>query len=241
MRRAVVNEFEQLADALSSYNAMFAYRLMNLCVKAEEVSLLPIRVLIEGDMQPLEKCATIAKTGDYEFMIIPKFDEDMMTIGQGILRAHPEFKQKIDSTKVETADTKGNLKESEAHFIRVAMPEVNDDRYDVLKDGVKVAYEQCKAQMEGANLKADVVFAELCVGESEDNLDILKQEREKLNDQWYGQRDKLYNEKLQEIEEAHDKWLAEQAGLEQRRQEEEAAHSETAAYSMKLNQDDYAS
>ena len=30
-----------LGDALSTLNAQFAYRLMNLCVKAEPVSLLP--------------------------------------------------------------------------------------------------------------------------------------------------------------------------------------------------------
>ena len=42
MRRAVVKEFEQLGEKLSNYNAIFAYRLMNLCVKAEEVSLLPV-------------------------------------------------------------------------------------------------------------------------------------------------------------------------------------------------------
>lgn len=238
MRRIVVKEFEDLAEALSNYNAMFAYRVMNLCVKAEEVSLLPIQVPIEGQMQNLEKCATIAKDGDYDFLIIPKYDDDMMMIGQGILKVHPEFKQKIESTKVETADTKGDVRESEVHYIRVTMPVVDDDRYDVLKDGVKVCYEQCKAQMEAANLKADAVLADMCEGESEENLELVKQERKKLNDQWYSHRDKLYNEKLQEIEDAHNKWLAELDEQEQKRLEDEAAHSESAAYSMKLGQED---
>ena len=208
MRRVIVNEFDQLAEALSSYNAMFAYRMMNLCVKAEEVSLLSVQVPIEGQMQNLEKCATIAKDGDYDFLIIPKYDDDMMMIGQGILKAHPEFKQKIESTKVETADTKGNVRESEVHYIRVTMPVVDDDRYDVLKDGVKVCYEQCKAQMEAANLKADAVLADMYEGESEENLELIKQERKKLNDQWYGQRDKLYEDKLKEIEEAHLQYIS---------------------------------
>lgn len=238
MRRVIVNEFDQLAEALSSYNAMFAYRMMNLCVKAEEVSLLSVQVPIEGQMQNLEKCATIAKDGDYDFLIIPKYDDDMMMIGQGILKAHPEFKQKIESTKVETADTKGNVRESDVHYIRVTMPVVDDDRYDVLKNGAKVCYEQCKAQMEAANLKADAVLADLCVGETKENLDLIKQERERLNGQWYGQRDKVWQDKLQEIEDAHDKWLAEQNEKEHLRQEDEAAHSATAAHSMKLESED---
>ena len=238
MRRVIIREFEQLSEALSSYNAMFAYRLKNLCVKAEEVALLPVKVPIEGELKKLEECAIIAKQGDYEFMIFPKYDEDMMMIGQGILAVHPEFKQKIDSMKVDTTDAEGNPKETDAHYILVTMPVVDDDRYDVLKDGVKLAYDDCKYRMDASNIKADATLAELCVGESEENLELIKQERKKLNDQWYGQRDKLYNEKLQEIEDAHNKWLAEKAERDQKREEEEAAHSESAAHSMKLDQAD---
>ena len=68
----------------------------------------------------------------------------------------------------------------------------------------------------------------------------LKSAREKLNETWNGQRDKVYNEKLQEIEDAHNKWLAEREAKEQRRQEDEATHSDTAARSMKIDQDDMA-
>ena len=69
-------------------------------------------------------------------------------------------------------------------------------------------------------------------------MNLIKQEREKLNQQWDEHRDKLYNTKLQEIEDAHNKWLAEKAERDQKREEEEAAHSESAAYSMKLGQED---
>ena len=44
------------------------------------------------------------------------------------------------------------------------------------------------------------------------------------------------NEKLQEIEDAHNKWLAEREEKEQKRQEDEASHGDTAAHSMKLDE-----
>ena len=236
MKRAIINEFERLGETLSNYNAIFAYRLMNLCVKAEEVSLLPIEVLIEGEVQNLEKCTTIGKKDDYSFMIVPKFDEDLPSLAYSITRVHPEFKQEIQSMKVESADINGATTEKDVRYILVTMPEVNDDRYDVLKDGVKVCYEECKAQMEAANVKSKAKIAEFGIGESEDDLDRIKKGIDQLNDQWNGQRDKLYQEKLQEIEDAHNKWLAEKSETDQRQQEEDAARGNEVTYSMRMGQ-----
>lgn len=236
MKRAILKEFDQLGESLSKDSAVFAFRLKNLCVKAEEMSLLPIQVLIEGEFQKLEECTVIGKPDDYSFMIFPKYDEDMVTLGQSIKVEHPEFKQDIKSMTVDTVDENGNPKEADARYILVTMPEVDDNRYDVLKDGVKLCYEECKAKMEADNMKADAKFSQLIIGESDEDIEKLKKEREKLNDQWYGQRDKLYNEKLQEIEDAHNKWLAEKSETAQRQQEEEAARGDEVTYSMRMGQ-----
>ncbi len=238
MRRVLIREFEQLGEALSNFNAVFAYRIMNLCVKAEEVALLPVKVVVEGELQNLEQCSSINKKNDYTFVIIPKFDEDIQQIGFGIAKVHPEFKQKVETTIVDVTQPDGSTKQTVAPYIVVTMPEVDDDRYDLLKEGVKLSYDECKARMEAVNAKADVNFAELCVGEDEENIEMIKQEREKLNDQWYGQRDKLYNEKLQEIEDAHNKWLAEKSEADQRQQEEEAARGDEVTYSMRMGQEE---
>lgn len=240
MRRVIIREVDDLGEALSNFSGVFAYRIMNLCVKAEEVSLLPIQVLVEGELQNLEKCTTIARNDDYSFMIFPKYEEDLPALQQGIANAHPEFKQEIGSKKYQATDRKGEVREQDAKYVLVTMPDVDDDRYDVLKDGVKLAYDQCKTQMDAANAKADVRLAELCVGESEENMQLIKEERDRLNEEWNGHRDNLYNEKLQEIEDAHNKWLTERDEKEQKRQEDEASHSETAARSMRIDQDDMA-
>lgn len=240
MKRAIMREFDQLGEMLSNYSAVFSYRLKNLCVKAEEVSLIPIQVMIEGEPQKLEECTTIGKEDEYSFMIFPNFDEDLQAISTGIIIEHPEFKQEVKTMKVDGVDVNGNQEEKDVRYILVTMPEVDDNRYDVLKDGVKVCYEECKAQMDAANLKADVNFTRLSVGESEEDIEKVKAARGKLNETWDGQRDKIYNEKLQEIEDAHNKWLAERDEKEQKRQEDEATHSDTAARSMKIDQDDMA-
>ena len=237
MRRSVIKEFDQLGESLSNQSAQFAYRMKNLCVKAEEVALLPVEILIEGEFQKLESCATIGKKDDYSFMVFPNYEEDLETMGKGIFRVHPEFKQKIESMQVDSVDENGNDKPVDVRYILVTMPEVDDNRYDVLKDGVKVCYEECKAQMQAANAKADVKFAQLTIGESDEDIDKLKKGREKLNEQWNGKRDQLYNDKLKEIEDAHNKWISENAVIHQRNKEDAAANSENVVSSMRMSPD----
>ena len=198
------------------------------------MALLPVEILIEGEFQKLESCATISKKDDYSFMVFPNYEEDLETMGKGIFRVHPEFKQKIESMQVDSVDEAGKNKSMDVHYILLTMPEVDDDRYDVLKDGVKVCYEECKARMEVLNRRADAKFAELTIGDTDEDVEKLKAAREKLNDQWYGHRDKLYNEKLQEIEEAHNKWLAERGEEERKRMEDEASHNDDVALSMRM-------
>ena len=184
MRRSIIKEFDQLGESLSNQSAQFAYRMKNLCVKAEEVALLPVEILIEGEFQKLESCATIGKKDDYSFMVFPNYEEDLETMGKGIFRVHPEFKQKIESMQVDSVDEAGKNKSMDVHYILLTMPEVDDDRYDVLKDGVKVCYEDCKARMEVLNRKADAKFADLTIGDTDEDVKKLKAAREKLNEQW---------------------------------------------------------
>ena len=208
MKRAIINEFERLGDTLSNYNAIFAYRLMNLCVKAEEVSLLPIEVLIEGEVQNLEKCTTIGKKDDYSFMIVPHYEDDIPALEQGIFKAHPEFKLKKMTMTVDSIDLKGNPKEVEVPYILATMPDVTDERYDILNEGVKLLYENCKAKMEAAILKSDTKLAGLLVSEGKDTVDEVTDAIDMIKKEWNDKRDQTRDEKLKEIEDAYQKWLA---------------------------------
>ena len=238
MRRSIIREFEQLSESLSNYSTMFGYNLKNLCIKAEEVSLLPVQVMVEGEMQNLEKCTTIAKKDDYSFMIFPNYEEDMLAVAKGIMAVHPEFKQEEKTMKVDTVDSEGNPTEADAHYILVTMPEVDDDRYDALKKGVEALYEGCKNQMDVANTNADVKLAVLTVDETPENMRLIKAERDKLNKQWTEHRDGLYHEKLQEIEDVHNKWLNQKADLDQKQKEKEDARGENVTYSMRMGKHD---
>lgn len=193
---------------LSNLSGVFGYQLQNLCVKAEPVALLTIEVNVEGENQKLEDCTTVAQNDDYSFMIVPHYEDDIPALEQGIFKAHPEFKLKKMSMTVDSIDLKGNPKEVEHPYILATMPDVTDERYKILNEGVKLLYENCKAKMEAAILKSDAKLAELLVGESKDTVDEVTDAIDMIKKEWNDKREQTRDEKLKEIEDAYQKWLA---------------------------------
>lgn len=238
MKRAIFTEYDQYGEDLSGHCTRFAYRLMNLCVKAEEVSLLPVEVLIEGNLQKLEECSQIAKKDEYSFMIVPNFEDDMPAIAQGILFEHPEFKQSFHTLTIDSVDEEGKPASSDVAYLLLTMPKVDNDRYKVLKDTAKVLYDECKAAMELSSTKADAKLAPLMANETEENVKKYKKVRDKIEADWNDHREKVYHDKLQEIEDAHNMWMADNVEVLLDRFEDEAAHNDNAGYSMRLDSED---
>lgn len=211
MKRSVISEIDKLSESLSTLSAQFAYRLMNLCVKSEPVSLLSVSVTVEGEQQTIEKCAQVSKDDDFTFKVFPNYDGDVPVIAQAIFKVHPEFKQEMKTADIDIVDEEGQTRIERIPYILLTMPEVNDDRYDVLNDGVKVLYEKSKAQMEAVAVKTDAKLVSLMSDMNESEIDKVKSVCDDEVKTWSEQRDKIYNDKLKEIDDAHKKWLAKQA------------------------------
>ena len=211
MKRSVISLFEAMEEKLSGYVAVANYRYMNLCVKAEEVSLLSVRVNVEGEEKNIEEVAQVSKKGDYQFVAIPNYPEDLLPLAQGIAMQHPEFKQEFDAENVEVGDGEGNPQTVKVKMLILTMPEVDDDRYDVLKKAVDAAYDECKVEMEAVVSQTKTQITPLLAGEEPADVKRVKDGIEKSEKTWAEHRDKFHNEKLKEVEEAHNKWKAKQA------------------------------
>lgn len=211
MKRSIISLYEAMDEKLSGYVAVANYRYMNLCVKAEEVSLLSVRVNIEGEEKNIEEVAQVSKKGDYQFVAIPNYPEDLLPLAQGIAVQHPEFKQDFDAENVEVGDGEGNLQQVKVKMLILTMPEVDDDRYDVLKKAVDAAYDECKVDMQTVISQTRTELTPLLVDEEPSDVKRVKEAIDKSEKTWNGHRDKFHNEKLKEIEEAHNKWKAKQA------------------------------
>jgi hypothetical protein len=215
MKRSVINKFEMMEGKLSGYVAQLNFRFMNLCVKAEPMSLLSARFNIQGEEKQIEDVAQVSKKGDYQFMAIPNFEDDMAPLAVGIALKHPEFKQEYGEETVNIVDEQGEPQSVKVKYLLLTMPEVDDNRYDALKTGVDAAYNQCKAQMEAVAQRAEPEISLLLEGEDQEDIDRVKKAIEKLKKSYSEQRDKFYDEKIKEIEEAHENWQINQ--VEKRR------------------------
>ena len=228
MKRAVINEITQLHEKLQGHVYMMFFGYANLCVKADPASLIPVSVMIEGKPMKIEEVATLAKRGDYEFAIVPKIDEDLMTIAQGIASSHPEFKQERQTMDVELS----NGKHRDIPYLLLTMPEVDDNRYDLLKNAVKSLYDVCKSKMTVANAQTDAKLAALCADENPEEVDNMRKALEEQREMWDKHRDKLRDDKLKEIEEGHQHWMTQKEEHQQQR-----SGDNSVATSMRLNQE----
>ena len=215
MKRSVINKFGMMESKLSGYVAQLNFRFMNLCVKAEPMSLLSARFNIQGEEKQIEDVAQVSKKGDYQFMAIPNFEDDMAPLAVGIALKHPEFKQEYGEETVNIVDEQGEPQSVRVKYLLLTMPEVDDNRYDALKTGVDAAYNQCKAQMEAVAQRVEPEISLLLEGEDQEDIDRVKKAVEKLKKSYSEQRDKFYDEKIKEIEEAHENWQINQ--VEKRR------------------------
>ena len=215
MKRSVINKFEMMEGKLSGYVAQLNFRFMNLCVKAEPMSLLSARFNIQGEEKPIEDVAQVSKKGDYQFMAIPNFEDDMAPLAVGIALKHPEFKQEYGEETVNVVDEQGDPQSVKVKYLLLTMPEVDNNRYEALKTAVDAAYNQCKTQMKAVVERAEPEMALLQEGEDQQDIDRVKKAVEKLKKSYNEQRDKLYDDKIKEIDEAHENWQINQ--VEKRR------------------------
>ena len=85
---------------MASYMTLLNFRYINLCVKAEAASLIPVNVNIFGEDKDIEEVAEVAIQDDYHLAVFPKNDEYIRYITQGVINVHPEFKLSMKTMKV---------------------------------------------------------------------------------------------------------------------------------------------
>lgn len=240
MRKNISLLLGELESKASGYVALLNFRFFNLCVKAEPAALLPITIKMLGKEYDLEQVADAAKPNDFQFVIFPKDDSFRLDISKGIAKMHPEFEQKF--MKV---DENGKLvelsEESETNkstkCIRLTMPKVNKDRRDLLTEGVKGLYEQCKLKLDSNfTFYGQQVVAKL-FGAQKEEIDEAKEALEDIKTQHYDLAKTYRDNKLEEIETAFQEYLSEQTSKEQKDKEQYDASNKDVTQGFKMVDD----
>lgn len=213
MRKSIQILLGEMDAKLTGYAGMLNYRYMNLCVKAEPAALLSMTITdIEGNLYHIEEVADSMQADEFTFEIVPHEMEMLPFIQKGIEEAHPEFKQEVIKPKDEDHFFMANTVEYEAErHIVCKMPEVDNNRYDVLKESVKTLYDQCMTEIEKVKAKYTQILADKTSELPKKEADEAKEKLEALGKQYSDTCKLYYDDKMKEIEESHQKWLASQA------------------------------
>lgn len=208
MRKSIKIFLGEVDTKLTGYASLLNYRYMNLCIAAEPMALLSITITdIEGNEYHIEDMASTMLPDEFSFEIVPHDITMLPYIQEGITKAHPEFKQKVIKPKDEDhffmPDTSDY--EKERHIV-CTMPEVDDNRYDLLKDAVKTLYEECKVDVDKIKTKYTQLLAERTKDLPADEADEAKNEMKKMVDQYTEIIKSYHDKKKKEVEDSHQKW-----------------------------------
>lgn len=232
MRRTIEAVIQEMEGKLSGYCALLNYRYMNLCVKAEPMALLSIQLEDEnGELCNLESMADAMLSNKYQFEVVPKKSKDLFIISKGFKEAHPEFEQEIV-----TPDDKSRFhtdQDDEKHII-YTMPVVNSDRHDFLMDAVKTLHDQCKVQVDKVNAAYPVKLASKLIGLPEEEVEEAKKKMEDSQNTYFKICDDYMARKQQEIEDAYQHYLEEQAAKNAKEEEIAATRINRSSNSMQM-------
>lgn len=213
MRKSIEMILGEADAKFAGYASLLNYRYMNLCVAAEPMALLSVTITdIEGNEYQIEEMADTMLPDEFSFEIVPRDMTMIPYIQEGVAKVHPEFKQEVIKPKDEDhffmPDTPDYDKE---RHIVCTMPEVDDNRYDLLKDAVKAYYEECKVDIDKVKAKYSQTLTEKTQNLPKDEADEAKNEWDKMLDQYTEFIKAYHDKKVKEIEDGHNKWRADQA------------------------------
>ena len=231
MKLSIETLIHEMEGKLGGYVTLLVYRYANLCVKAQPLALMSTIVEDEeeGNMK-IEQVAGLMLPDEFHLKLIPYDPRFNYPLCKAIKKEHPEFKQEL-------VKPDNSTDEDERHLI-LAMPVVNDDRHDELTDAVNVLYDGCKAQVDKTvasyKVKLEPKIAPLTSDEHDEAQNAFDTSVKTHTDMI----DKVKADKLQEIEEAYQHYLAEQAEKQTAADEKAAARGENAGQQFNINQED---
>lgn len=213
MRNSIKILLGELDAKLTGHAGLLNYRYMNLCIKAEPAALLSLIVTdIEGNTYNIEEVADTMIPNDFSFEFVPKEMEMLPFIQKGIAETHPEFKQEVIKPKDDEHFFVANSADydKERHIV-CTMPEVDNNRYDLLKQSVKALYDERMVEMDKIKAEYTKTLSDRTADLPKEEADEAKNKLEELFKR-YSEICKTYRDnKVKEIEESHQKWLADQA------------------------------
>lgn len=209
MKKTVLSLLSDLQGRLLGYFSVMSYGYCQLCVKADPSSLLGFEHEHDGEISKIENLAEIGVHDEPEHAdkleVYPRDPRNLPVLMQGIMEIHPEFRQSLEKYK----DADANDDSLESKYLRLTMPEVNDERRDLLLTAVDALDTECKLKYDAMKAKYLAKITKLLL-DTPQELDEAKAHIDQLLDEANAMRQQMTDDKKKEVEEAYGRYLARQ-------------------------------
>ena len=237
MRKSTALLLGEVEGKMSGYVALMNYKYLNLCVKAEPASLLPVTVEYGNESFDIEQVADVTMPQENQLQVYPKDPVLLFAIGKAIATSHPEFKQDTVVDKgdeKEESSTNSEQEDDADKSILLTMPTVDKDRRDALMEGVKILFDEVKVKLDtNFNFYTQKITLKLAsaspeeIDEAKKALGDIKKQHDDLAKEYRENKEK-------EIETAYQLYLEKQTEKEKNKQEQEAATNKKAGQGFKM-------
>lgn len=218
---------KEYENVLSGYAMLLAFRLINLCVKADATILLPTIVYVNGEEKKMEDVADVGMRAEDVLDIYPFHEDLIKPIGVAVAEIHPELKQKLETIHVDE-------QQKDFKYLSLTIPEVDKNRHDILLEGVDAFADLAKGQTDAAEARYTVRLEKELFGRPADETDEAHNHfKETLED--HNKRVKsIIEDKQKEIEDAYKRYQEKQAEKEQSKLEQMAAEGADVKSQLKM-------
>lgn len=226
MNSLVLSQIDDIRQQMVGYTVLLSFKYVNLCIKADAMSLLPVTVYNDGREHEIEEVASVSVANDYQLLVYPKYSEMLPNIIFGIGQAHPEFKMNVKRGEmtvmpIEEAKQYREIKmgaepeeidkmtdaepdgDPEGLFLVYTMPEINKERRDILTLAVKDLHAECVERIDSIYFRHADNIVTMLTNTPPQEAETLKNALERVYHDNKEHADKLRDEKLQEIDDAY--------------------------------------
>lgn len=222
MEKKIQQVLDEAQGVMDGLTAVLFFRLANIPVEADPLSLLSVTVKIEDNERSLEDVATPSKLDKYSFAFVPKDNDYIFPIIRGLKREHPDFE--IEQGQMESAPEINFSAEERAmlgmpesdeqpesqKYLICKMPEMNDSRRETYTDLTEATCETSKKQIGAKKTKFEAVLLKRSIGMPEDQVEEAKEQLDSIVESSLAECDKSKETKIASIEEAYQLYLSTQ-------------------------------
>lgn len=199
-------------NVLSRQIFLLLYSYFNICVESEPMVMLSIPVTIGGNSLNLEDTGELSILNKQQYCIIPFNESYIPNIIRGVMMEHPELKTEVMGVGDDRLLTLDEMEEGQSYqkVVICTVPKVDKERRDIMLETVDMFYNRCKVDMDKYRMEYESKQLDTLLGASSEEIDEARKELDKIEAVYIKSRDDMNDKKIKEIEDAYQRYLAEQ-------------------------------